>query len=123
MKYLACFAALAGCGTDPDPRPATFEEITIAILVPYCGRAACHSTATKSHDLAFDTLDATRAALMTTQGRRGMNQKMVVPMDPDNSRLVTVLGDSNRIMPPDSPLPDADIALIRAWIETGAPGL
>jgi hypothetical protein len=122
VKYLCLAATLAGCGT-ADTRPATFDEITIAILVPYCGRAACHSTATKAHNLAFDTLDATRAALMTTQGRRGMNQKMVVPMDPDHSRLVTVLSDPNRVMPPDVPLPDADIALIREWIQNGAEGL
>jgi hypothetical protein len=123
VKHLVVFAILAACGTEPDPRPATFPEIVDAILVPECGRAACHSTATKSHDLAFDTLDNARAALMTTQGRRGANQKMVVPGDSASSRLVTVLDDSQRIMPPDQPLADADIALIARWIDAGAPGL
>jgi hypothetical protein len=123
VKYIVAVLAIAGCGSEPDPRPGTFPEIVDAILVPSCGRAACHSSATRARDMAFDTIDNARAAMMTTQGRRGQNQKMVVPGDATRSRLFTVLTDGGRIMPPDQPLADADIALIGAWIDAGAPGL
>lgn len=45
----------------------------------------------------------------------------VVPGEPDQSQLMFLLqGDEIRIMPPDAPLPAADIDLIRIWIADGA---
>ena len=48
---------------------------------------------------------------------------LVVPGSPETSRLMHLLiGDNvRRAMPPDRPLPDADIELIEAWILSGAP--
>jgi hypothetical protein len=48
---------------------------------------------------------------------------VVVPGRPAISRLVTVLTDGNRVMPPDTPLPTADIELITRWVAGGAEGL
>lgn len=110
---------VAACGTDPDTRPQTADYIIEAILVPYCGRGACHSTNTAAHDLIFDTIDGALAAM--SRNERG--QRLVVANDPDHSRLYTVLVDSRRVMPPDIPMPTADIDLIRAWIADGAMGL
>ncbi len=110
---------VAACGTEPDTRPETADYIIDAILVPYCGRGGCHSTATKAHNIAFDTIPNALAAMQTMQ--RG--EQMVIPGDPTRSRLVTVLSDSNRVMPPDVPLPQADIDLITRWVTDGANGL
>lgn len=110
---------LAACAAGPDDRPANADYIIEAILVPYCGRASCHSTTTAAHGLVFDTISGALAAMATQQ--RG--QAMVVRGAPQQSRLVGVLSDGRRIMPPDVPLPDADIALISRWIAEGADGL
>ncbi|MDB4954974.1 MAG: hypothetical protein JWO36_2543 [Myxococcales bacterium] len=69
--------------------------------------------------MSFDTIPRAIAALHTLQ--HGV--PMVVPGDPAASRLFTVLSDSSKIMPPDVPLPQADIALIERWIAAGATGL
>lgn len=109
----------SACATGPDTRPETADYIIEAILVPYCGRGGCHSAETRAHDLAFDTIAGSIAAMKTQQ--RG--QQLVVPGSPTASRLVTVLSDSGAIMPPDVPLPQKDIDLIARWITDGAAGL
>ena len=88
---LVCILVVA-CGTDPDTRPETADYVIEAILVPYCGRAACHSTNTAAHGLIFDTIDGSLASM--TMADRG--QKLVVPNNPDGSRLYNVLVDSRR---------------------------
>ena len=118
-RYALVLMLAASCGTEPDRRPETAAYITDAILVPYCGRGGCHSTATKAHGLAFDTIPNALAAMHGT-GRDGA--PMLVPGDANGSRLFTVLADSGRIMPPDVPMPDADMKLIERWIDDGADG-
>ncbi len=116
---VGAIGAIAACASGPDTRPETADYIIEAILVPSCGRAACHSSETRAHNLAFDTIDAAIASLKTQQ--RG--QPLVTPGLAGSSELVTVLTDSARIMPPDAPLPQADIDLITNWIAAGAEGL
>jgi hypothetical protein len=119
FRTIAVFAVVAACGTDPDTRPIDSADYIIeAILVPYCGRGACHSTDTAARDLIFDTIDGALASMTKTE--RGL--KLVVKNKPDQSRLYTVLVDSRRVMPPDIPMPTADIELVRAWIANGATG-
>jgi hypothetical protein len=117
---LAALIAVTACLGKPDNRPQTADYIIEAILVPQCGRAACHSSAARSHDLAFDNIPDSLDALNST-GRKG--QPLVVRNDPMGSRLVQVLTSSNGVMPPDTPLPQADIDLISEWIANGANGL
>ncbi len=121
-RLLACIAVtlLGGCATQTDTRPETADYIIEAILAPMCGRAACHSSETAAHNLAFDTIAAGKSAL-TGSGKRG--QRLVVPGSPNQSEIVTILSDSSKPMPPDSPLPDADIELITRWVSDGAAGL
>jgi len=115
-RSIACSCALAlGCGTGTDDRPETAAYVSAAILVPYCGRAACHSNATRAHGLNFGSVDDCIATMQSPT--------VVVPGNPAVSRLVTVLTDSRRVMPPDTPLPTADIELITRWVAGGAEGL
>lgn len=101
----------AGCGDEIDDRPATSEYIVAAILAPACGNAACHSTAAKKAGYAFDTQEAAEESFA----------QLVLPGDVQRSRLAQVLRTSGEYrMPLDSPLPEADIALIEAWILGGA---
>jgi hypothetical protein len=104
-KYLAALLVTAACGTDPDPRPVTFEVITYEVLQPNCGAPYCHSSVTRTADLAFDTLAATRESL------RGEGV----------GEILTVIDD--KTMPSDSPMDPRDIALLQAWVDAGTPGL
>lgn len=115
MRVACLFLTLMSCADTVDDRPAELPYLVDAILRPGCGTAACHSSLSQAGGLAFDTLEATRDAI-------AQERNLVVAGDPELSKLVRVLvGDAVR-MPPDAPLPDADVALIRAWIEAGAMG-
>ncbi len=107
---LAALASLAaGCTDATDDRPATREYIVAAILAPSCGRAACHSSAAAAEGFVFDNL-------------KGANRAFAELVDPGNtnSRLLTVMRQSEERMPPDAPMADDDIALIEKWIVGGA---
>ena len=119
MVMLTVLIALGACGSEPDTRPETAAYVIEAILAPRCGSAACHSSDTRVHDYAFDTIPAALTAMKNSSRGR----TLVVPGDPLSSRLVTVLTDTSAPMPPDSPLPQADIDLITKWVTDGAEGL
>jgi hypothetical protein len=117
MRSLAsCALLLAACGTT-DPRPATVEVIAEEILAPTCGQVQCHSTTTMQSGYAFDTLAAAKVALKPLTGMGG-------GMGKNNRSLIQVITDTGgKRMPPDSPLDDADITLIKTWVANGAQGL
>lgn len=106
-------AALAACNQTDNNRPATLEYITEAILQPSCSQYTCHSSYRMEKGYAFDTVAMAKRSLSI----------LVIPTDPDASLLYSVLTRTIKRMPYDSPLPDKDIALIKTWIEDGAPGL
>ncbi|HSD91331.1 MAG TPA: hypothetical protein VLB44_27595 [Kofleriaceae bacterium] len=100
--------ALAGCGTEPDSRPVTFEVVTLEVLQPSCGQVQCHSTSTWTQGYAFDTLDAARESFRFLSG---------------NELLNVIKGGEEDRMPPDVPLADLDLDLLTRWIQAGRPGL
>ena len=102
---VAALLMTAGCGTDPDTRPVTFEVITYEVLQPNCGATYCHSTVTNTAELAFDTLAAARKSLTP----------------PNVGRILQVIDE--KTMPSDSPMDPRDIALFEAWVDAGRPGL
>jgi len=112
-------SAAIGCADTTDERPATFEYIVTTVLKPSCGTATCHSSMTRTEDLAFDTVAAASEAFdsrpLAPQPLPGD------PGEPGQSELLfylTTTGDKR--MPVDSPMPEADIALIERWIIDGA---
>ena len=111
---------LAGCVGGADTRPETAAYISQAIIVPNCGRAACHSGATAAHGIKLDTVQDSIAAMSSATGRRG---RLVTPGDSARSDLYQVIIGQQKVMPPDAPLSDPDIALIKSWIDGGADGL
>ena len=119
IAALSCSAAV-GCTDSIDERPATFEYMVAAVLAPSCGTATCHNTMTKREGYAFDTVDA---------ARQTFRDQFLVPVggsdEPDTTKLISIVtiaaGDEFiPRMPIDSPLPDADVELMRRWIVAGA---
>ncbi len=119
--------------------PHLLAAVTVAVLAP-AGRAdptywadvrpilrkhctVCHAErklgeAEVSAGLALDKLEHIRAG-----GKKGA-VPVVVPGQPEKSPLVTLLTtkDKKRAMPLDAdPLPAADVATLRRWVELGAP--
>jgi len=129
MKRLVLVGALVvgACGSATDDRPATLDYITETILAPSCATAECHSAFKREVGDQFDTPDAARRTII--ENGLASPQNMA---DPGASYLVQTLTvgeisviDSSRgriRMPYDAELPDADIALIKAWIALGVPG-
>ena len=117
---LALMTALTigACGVEEDTRPLDLQYIVTTILRPSCGTAACHSSRIQTGGIAFDTLEATRAAFNSAS--------LVIEGEPEASGLYFVLigpvEETDERMPRDAPLPDADIELIRRWIAEGAEG-
>lgn len=126
MKRLVLIGALLGgasgaCGVTDD-RPRTLEYITQTILAPACADAECHSAFKMEVGDQFDTVEATRRTIVSNQ--------LVDPGHPRSSLLYNsltigvpgILSSGTVRMPFDAPMPDADVALIAAWITDGAPG-
>jgi hypothetical protein len=103
----------AGCADDVDDRPAQWSYISAAIIQPSCTTAGCHSHLTSAGGIQLDTPEAGYTFLV--------GGGFVIPEQPDQSKLLRLLrGDEVWTMPPDTPLPEADIRLIERWIEEGA---
>lgn len=96
--------------TTPD-----FATDVAPIFAKYC--AGCHNAADHESEFSLETFDSLQKG-----GERG---SAVVPGRADASLIIRVLtGEVEPSMPPeDEPRPtDADIAVLRAWIDAGAQG-
>jgi len=117
--YILVMALLPACANESTTRE-TASYIVEAILAPHCAHAGCHTSETRQHDLAFDTIPAAIAAMKSVDKRAAL----VTPGASASSELYTILlYGSSGIMPPDAPLAQADIDLIQHWIDDGAEGL
>ena len=134
-------SALSGCGAEDD-RPAVWDYLSPAIFQPSCASVSCHSRAAAAAGLDFSDPDRGYVSLtglwvwiVDPLGTPDNNCKwtpqaqvcqrafrpLVTPQNPGQSRLVHLLrarGASR--MPPDRPLPEADLRLIERWILEGA---
>jgi hypothetical protein len=112
---IAC-AATIGCGTMTDDRPAKWSYISAAITEPTCATVNCHSAVAQR--AGIDLHDrATGFTSLTTHGFATLND----PADPKSAPVLYLMRAQGSIrMPPDVPLPDADITLIQTWIAAGA---
>jgi hypothetical protein len=103
----------ASCTGDPGERPATWAYLHPAIIAPSCATSSCHSARVETAGVALDDAREAYDALI--------DRRFVVPGDPASALMSLLEGDERGRMPPDAPLPAADIELIRGWIEAGAP--
>ncbi|MBJ06481.1 MAG: hypothetical protein CMO40_05085 [Verrucomicrobiaceae bacterium] len=92
-----------------------FESKIRPLLVEHCYE--CHSVRAK--EVRGGLLLDSRAGVR----KGGDSGAVLVPGQPNESRLLRALSyrDSDLQMPPKGKLPDGDLALLREWIERGAP--
>lgn len=100
-----------------DPRPPTWAYVSAAVMQPSCGTASCHSTLTQQAGVILDSKSLGYRSLV-----EAMPEPFVQPGAPQDSRVMYLLAgvDVAKRMPPDAPLPEADIELVRRWICAGA---
>src|SRR5207245_196619 len=118
---LACIflpgAARAGAA-DPKPRPVTaqeaefFESRVRPVLAENC--FSCHGPAKQKSGLRLDSLEA-----LLKGGDIG---PVVLPGDPDNSRLIQAIRYGGELkMPPKGKLPPQAVDALTTWVRMGAP--
>ena len=125
-------AGVPGCGGE-DERPAEWGYISAAIIQPNCATSSCHGKGAAVAGLDLSTADEGYADLTkqklpdppkmtgTEPVVRGQPRPLVVPGNPEQSRVVNMLRARGAArMPPDRPLAEADIKLIEEWILSGA---
>ena len=134
--------ALVACGEADDPRPASWDYLSPAILTPSCATASCHGPGAAAAGLDFSTSERGYSSLTRlwvwivdpdgaiTDGCRVVNgvrvcqrpsRPLVNAYNPAQSRLMHVLrAEGAPRMPPDRPLSEADIQLVERWILEGA---
>ena len=146
LKYLSALLGIgwlaAACGLE-DNRPADWDYIAPAIIIPNCATSSCHSKATAASGLDMSTPDKAYKSLTGLEGytqycgadngdgegpdakRCGEKTRrarpLITPRSPSQSRTVNMMrARGAERMPPDRPLAEADIALFEQWILEGA---
>jgi mono/diheme cytochrome c family protein len=130
-------ALLSACGsgrtvtaipTAPPPATITMVQIQQQIFTPYC--ASCHcpgGVGPMSLSDAATSYTVLINADPTNSTARHAGLKRVVPGDPSRSYLLNKLtgqmdfGEGDQMPQNADKLSDADITLIRQWIQAGAP--
>ena len=117
IGLIACNLRLNPVSAQDDAaRPEFFTTRVQPILQNNCAR--CHGSMNHRGGLSLDTRDS-----MLKGGHHG---PALVPGDPANSRLLTLIrhegpSEDPMNMPPNRPkLSDADIATVEQWIKAGA---
>jgi hypothetical protein len=140
MLALTAAIAVAGCAK-VDDRPAVWTYISAELFQPNCATASCHSRGRAVSGLDFsepargyrsltgldvwipDPNGTVGGDCLTVDGTAycARDRALLVPFDPSQSRVVNMLrARAAARMPPDRPLPEADIELVEAWILDGA---
>jgi hypothetical protein len=133
MKRSVLFGALVvgACGSATDDRPPTLDYITETILIPSCASAECHSAFKRQVGDQFDTLAATRQSIVAnglvhypddTKDDASVASSFLIKTLTVGEGSILSPGSGNVRIPYDAPMPDGDIALIKAWIRDGAKG-
>jgi len=116
LLLVAVALAALGCGSATDDRPARWSFISATIMEPSCATVNCHSAVAQR--AGVDLHDRATGYHALT------DRNFVRPGDQSEPRMSALLhllnGEGSLRMPPDSPLPQADVDLIDKWIAAGA---
>lgn len=127
VPLLLAGAGLASACVEPEQRPASWSYLHTAVLRPACTTSSCHSTASAAGGIDLTTPSTAYSYLLGRPCEAPSHPEdapgnYVFPFQPGRSRLLALLrGTPTVIMPPDTPLPTSEIALVERWILEGAP--
>ena len=121
---LGCAGKADDSGAGGDGVPADWASAHGEVLTPSCGFSSCHGGGAGGFTL--DGTDADHARLVGAASVADPSRVLVVAGEADASYLLAKMEGAAGIegdeMPPGGLL-DADrIAIVRAWIDAGAPG-
>jgi hypothetical protein len=137
---IALMLAGAAC-SGSDNRPAVWTYVSAELFQPSCATASCHSRGRavagldlSDPDRGYTSLTGLKVWIPDPAGTIGGDCKtvgatvycererpLVLAFNPEQSRVVNMLrARAAPRMPPDRPLPEADIQLIETWILDGA---
>jgi len=111
------------------PSGVTFQQLQDEIFGPRCATQYCHSAQTKSGNLILEAGQAYGnlvGVTPTNPAARSAGMRRVDPRAPDNSFLIVKLTQpssatfGSRMPLIGTPLSEAEIESVRAWIEAGA---
>ena len=109
--------------TDPDCSAlyeASFDQVFEQTLASSCGvgGGSCHGAEGGQAELFFSEADEAWELLTEDRG----SGPLVIPGEAGCSPLIQILrsDDESALMPPGSPLSDAEICAIEQWIDDGA---
>ena len=121
-------AGSAPAAPDAAPQIPTAKQPAVDLILHRCGGAKCHGGAKPKEHLDMSTLAGISAAVGVEASQTKM--KLIAPGDPETSYLFLKITKKRRptdtrikwkSMPPgNAKLDDGEIALIEAWIKTGA---
>lgn len=119
-------AGMDDTSMDDTAAPApTLSEVAEQVFTPGCGGARCHLGGDNEGGLNLDNDEGLLDRLLATS--RTVGFPWVTPNDPIGSYLLhkiegtqTSVGGGGLTMPSVGTLTDAQILLVRTWIETGA---
>jgi hypothetical protein len=114
LLLTAAVAPVTG-GAEPAGTPEFFESKVRPVLVEHCLK--CHGDLKGKSPKGGLRLDSREAAI-----KGGDNGPVVVPGEPDKSRIIEAVRylNADLQMPPKGKLPDAVIADLVAWVKAGA---
>ncbi len=118
--FVATFTVATAVGLEPN-----LNSIQDLVFTPSCATAGCHSGSMPSADLDLSDAMTSYTELVGVESTRLAGRLLVIANDSANSYLVEKLGRNpaaGQQMPPGGrpPVPDADIDVIRQWIDSGA---
>src|SRR5579863_10248535 len=122
---LACLAVAAaalsivvsGCNGTTDDRPASLSFISVSLMEPSSATVNCHSKITHQGGVDLSAREIGWETLVGMNGDGGAQTYYVYPGYPQYSPVVNLMNaEGSTRMPPDNPLPQADIQLIERWI-------
>lgn len=102
---------LPGCAWDKEEPEICFEGKVLPILVTYCTTSGCHNSTDRQEGYDFSNYAGIMEAVSPNR-----------PGDSDLYEAITDSDEDDHMPPAGSPQPTSEqIALIRTWIEAGAP--
>lgn len=112
VSFALAAVGLVGTAASADPQKPTFDEDVLPILKQHCTN--CHGNDKQKSDLNLATYSALKLG--------GAGGVVVVPGDPGKSRLYTLTTQAAepKMPPTGNRIPDAQLNVLKVWIEQGA---